>query len=231
LFAHAATVTEKNFAAEAFYAMTVLALGDIEEAERHVQRALEINPDFTTAIEVQAMVRASQGRLAESEAGFRRVLKNRNNPGRTYNSLGNVLLREEKYDEAESAFHSALEDKPDLLEAHWGLAEIERIRGNPAQAATHLRLALKGEPERALGWVTLGDTLARLHQFDEAAKSYERAAQLTPRNPEIYARLGYLKIIMNRPDEALAHWETALRLNPEFPGLRERMEKVRSAPR
>jgi Flp pilus assembly protein TadD len=50
---------------------------------------------------------------------------------------------------------------------------------------------------------------------------------LQPDNAEAHAGLGYMLALTGRNDEAAQQWAEALRLDPGFPGLRERLDKLR----
>jgi predicted Zn-dependent protease len=51
------------------------------------------------------------------------------------------LIRDGKLDEAERACHRLLDEFPDLPDGHMRLGQLFRARGEPKQAAQHLRLA------------------------------------------------------------------------------------------
>lgn len=61
---------------------------------------------------------------------------------------------------------------------------------------------------------------ARQHQqsgdFAAAATDYRAALKLRPQMPELWANLGFMENQMNRYDEAIQHFEHALRLRPQM---------------
>lgn len=228
LFASASVVTEDNYAAHAFYAMSVLMAGQPDEAERHASYALELKPDFPAALQVLALTYRAQGRLDEAVTQFRRVIELSLKPAGFYRNLADVLLEQKKFDEAAAAYESALELNPEITLARVGLAQVEMARGNTDAAIAHLRRALEINSGDYAGWILLGDTLAQARKFPEAAESYEKALRLNPDDAGTHARLGYVLIVLRKPEEALSHWEEALRIEPGFPGLRERIEAART---
>lgn len=230
LFAHASVVTENNYPAHAYYALSVFVAGDPDEAERHANYALELKPDFPAAIQVLALVDRQRGKLDEAAAGFRRVIELSPRPAGTYRDLGDVLLQQNKLDEATAAYEAALNLNPEMTQVRVNLARIDMARGDTDSAIARLRRALEINSGEAAGWLLLGDTLAQARKFAEAAESYEEALRLDPDNAETHARLGFVFVVLKRPADALSHWETALRINPQFPGLKERLDDLRGTP-
>ena len=61
-----------------------------------------------------------------------------------------------------------------------------------------------------------------------AADAYARVTSLRPELAEAHAGLGYMRALTGQPEAAARHWEEALRLKPDFPGLRERLHRIRA---
>jgi tetratricopeptide (TPR) repeat protein len=83
----------------------------------------------------------------------------------------------------------------------WGLAEQEY------RAAVQLRPS-------DMGWFLLGRLYIHNRRYDEAAKAYAHAAELSYQACERYLTLGELYVQMRRPDEALKAFARAVRLSP-----------------
>jgi len=49
---------------------------------------------------------------------------------------------------------------------------------------------------------------------------------LQPEEAQTHAALGYVFYLLQRPDEARREWAEALRLQPDFPGLRARLDAL-----
>jgi tetratricopeptide (TPR) repeat protein len=92
------------------------------------------------------------------------------------------LLRAERFTEARGIFSRLAKSRRDRGPALVGLAEIsfqEKHYEDAVKSAT--RAADRGGGVRAR--VLLGDAHFRLNQFKEAAKAYEGALKLDPKNP------------------------------------------------
>lgn len=93
----------------------------------------------------------------------------------------------------------------------------------PAQAAAPLdesRAAeLRGAAERNAGdrapRVELGDMYFDAGRFQEAARWYEDALKIDPRDPNVSTDLGIAYYYTNQPDRALAQFERSLAIDPK----------------
>jgi Flp pilus assembly protein TadD len=73
----------------------------------------------------------------------------------------------------------------------------------------------------------LGRFLYRTGKLEEARIRLTEAVALEPDTPAVHVDLGVTALKQENFDEALAQFETALRLQPEWPELRAFVEEVR----
>ena len=82
----------------------------------------------------------------------------------------------------------------------------------PAQIAARQR-----QTQAAVNKVVSSAQAARdMGRADEAIKLYDKAIALQPDNPQLYAECGLIKLAKREPFEALAYFDRATRLNPEY---------------
>lgn len=89
-------------------------------------------------------------------------------------------------DDAIALFGKALATQPDRYEARIRMARLVGLHGRHDEAAADLRKALqRAIPEvfAYFGWLFLGDEELALAHREEAARAYERAAELFPDSP------------------------------------------------
>jgi tetratricopeptide (TPR) repeat protein len=115
----------------------------------------------------------NQGKVAEAEATFHKVIGLQPDNAAAYHNLGKVLLDQKKLKEAETAFRKAIDLQPGLSAAHAGLGITLREQKKLKEAAAALREADKLSP---------GDP-----SIQTALRRTERWLQLDQRLPEILA--------------------------------------------
>jgi Tfp pilus assembly protein PilF len=98
---------------------------------------------------------------------------------------------------------------------HVRLALVERAEGNLVAAQTHLRTALRLQPDHAPAWNNLGNVQRQQGQPAAAQISYEKALELLPSYPEALTNLAALRVQQGRLEDGLALYERALSLHPE----------------
>jgi TolB-like protein len=130
--------------------------------------------------------------------------------------------------EARQRFEAALYRDADHFGALIGLASTLQIEADCFASDDRPRLLQQAEAAitRALALSPTNATAhyiaAEIHALaapDRAMRELEIAQSLGPQLPRIHARLGFMKIILGRPQETEAHIEDAIRLLPHDPEL------------
>jgi TolB-like protein/Tfp pilus assembly protein PilF len=117
------------------------------------------------------------------------------------------------------AAQNALETDPgDAL----ALAQLGRVAADfefdlPA-AARYYQRALETDPGNLLVLNPVGAMLMSIGRLDESRKVHEYRTARDPANPLAYNNLGNLRLVSRQWSDAVAAWQTALRLSPQFAG-------------
>jgi tetratricopeptide (TPR) repeat protein len=130
-----------------------------------------------------------------------------------------ALLQQERLEEAEKAFLSALSESPDHAPSSVQLARIYSRSGRPEEARRTLERALERRPNGILLLNELGSLLIGENEAAAARPIFERAVTVEPKNPR--ARLGLAESLGELGDleGALASLDEALPLGVRHPGL------------
>lgn len=94
------------------------------------------------------------------------------------------------------------------------LASSTRSAGDPAAAVSMYQQAISLDGGRPEAYTLLGDTLADLEAYDQAAEVFKKS--LERNGDSLTARLGYARVLLalQRPEAAIPHYETALKQSP-----------------
>jgi tetratricopeptide (TPR) repeat protein len=190
--------------------------GDLAEAEKHLRRAVEINPTNDVIQSNLALVLARQGNLAEATAHFYRALEINPADPATLNNMGITLAQQGKLDEAIQHFQRSLEIKPNDASGHTNLANVMLARGDMDGAMKHLRLAIEIEPANADNQNSLAIVLAKRGNFAEATRYLRRVVELKPGDAAATNNLAITLAKQGQLDEAVQRFQEALRIEPNF---------------
>jgi eukaryotic-like serine/threonine-protein kinase len=210
--------------AEAHTSLAVVAWHydwDWASADREFRRAIELNPDYSTAPDWYGLYLAEMGRFEEAIASVRRALELDPASVDINAGLGRVLFYARRYDESLEQYRKTIEMAPiyaafyaelAYLYEQMGLADEwlaarEKLTGRvPELYEAYLKHGIKGYWQKSL-------ELHRSHQsWDDF---YSRA--------QVYARLGEIdKAIeqLNKAFEVRDHQMAQLKVNPLFDPLR-----------
>ncbi len=146
-------------------------------------------------------------------------------------SLGDLLRKEERFDDASKAYDRALERVKNADARHWviyysrGITHEREKRWELADA--DFRRALELNPDQALVLNYLGYSLVeRGEKLDEALGMIERAVAAEPESGYIIDSLAWALFTLGRYEEALAPMERASLLEPLDPIVTDHLGDV-----
>ncbi|SFV39145.1 tetratricopeptide repeat protein [Hyphomicrobium facile] len=164
----------------------------------------------------QAVQHLKNDRLAEAEVAHRRVLARLPTHAPSLHHLGLIAYKRQETHDAVEYIRQSVAQQPDYHEAWLNLAIIlgEMRRSHEAIAACRECLAL--QPQNAEVHTVLGNLLTVVENDSEAMATYIKALDLKPDQPAVLVRLGNLMLKSGQVEAAVAHCQTALKLDPEF---------------
>jgi Flp pilus assembly protein TadD len=127
-----------------------------------------------------------------------------------YNNLGDILLQQQRADEALKFCRMAVALKPGGAEENANLANVLRYKQQLEEAAVYYRKASKLKPNFASFHGGLATTLVDLGKIKEAIDEYETAIRLDPTNGLVANNLAW--ILATCPDASLRNGKRALEL-------------------
>jgi Flp pilus assembly protein TadD len=116
-------------------------------------------------------------------------------------------------------FQTALQIKPDNVEACYNLGYALLQKGRVDEAIAHFQTVLQIKPDYAEAHNNLGSVLLKIGNVDEAITHYQKALQIKPDNAVIHNNLGNALLQKGNVDEAIAHYQTALQIKPDSPDV------------
>ena len=197
---------------------TRLELDQIDRAEEHFQRALDIFPQDANPLHDLARIRMFQGRIEEATAYLQRARELGSVSSAAFKDAGEAFAKQGRYEEALEAYGTALEIDPELAEAHLGrgnaLFQLERyeeaIKSMSAAAVGQPNLRSEGSFHRFMGIASQA-----LGRADAAFEHFRQAQQINPRDAVVLDHLALLHFTRKQFAEAVELYEDLVEINPE----------------
>jgi Tfp pilus assembly protein PilF len=133
-----------------------------------------------------------------------------------FNSLGNVLNEQKKYDEAIVKYQKAIKLNPKNAPAYnnWGNVLDEQKKYD--EAIAKYQKAIELDPKYALAYNGWGNVLSDKKKYDEAIAKYQKAIELDPKYALAYDNWGNVLYDQKKYDEAIAKYQKAIELDPKY---------------
>jgi tetratricopeptide (TPR) repeat protein len=193
-----------------------LSIDDLDAAELHYRKALEIHSQRTDALNGLAVVLARQHRLPEAMETLRQVLTLDPHCARAHHNLGIALTEQGHIELAITSLQSAIEVDPCYVEAHLNLANALRTAGRLKEAHARYLSAISLQPGNVKALHDLGTLRTQLKRPEEAAVTLRQVIRLDRDHVDGWNSLGLTQLAMGEFSEAIASFEHALGINPHW---------------
>jgi tetratricopeptide (TPR) repeat protein len=212
--------------------------GRLEDASERFREARRIRADDHVATIRLAEVSIGLNRLREAREALQSVIDVF--PALAQNGLGEVALRERRFDDAVRHFRAALERVPQASSIHYSLAMAYRGLGQVEEARSHLEqrgtagikvgdpivdgleLLVRGER----GLVARGRRAYEAGHYPEAAAAFARAIEAAPASATARVNLGLTHLQLGNTPEAVTQLRAAFELAPDDPDVSRELLRV-----
>jgi protein O-mannosyl-transferase len=174
---------------------------DLEEAKRHAEIAVALEPEYSGGWYNLAGAHAALGNHVAAVSAYERVL---------------VALERE----GTSAEWTA--------RVQWSLGRSLDALGRSGEAITLYERALALRPGFASAHRDLGVALGSLGRHDEALRHFLEAVRLEPTVADNFANAGAALLMLRKPGDAIGYLESALRLDPGHAAARQYLAAARA---
>lgn len=225
LFEHAVRVSDRNDVAEDFLASALFAAGRFDEAAVHAGRARELNPRNDRVLVTLAGLSERQGKMDEAMSWYRAALTLRPDNPLVQCQLGLLELSRGRADEARTLLIPALRSAPALRERTRQIGRTALEHGDPA-ALFFYQVVLVADPTDGEAHAGAGFALLARKDAVGAIVHFRAAVERAPALTNAHVALGFLLIQTGDRAGGIAEWQRALELNPNIPGLRDRLQQA-----
>jgi len=184
-----------------------------------LRQALALEPDFALAWtglargyrhEAEFFSAAVAPTYAQARAAASRALELAPERVEGHIELGRIRTSDWDWQGAEAALARALQLAPENAAALLAAGVLARIRGQLPEAIAFGRRAVALDPLSVDGHQQLARTLVAAGQLDAAEDSIRTATDLNPATGMLHARLGTIRLMQGRPEEAITVYRKEL---------------------
>jgi Tfp pilus assembly protein PilF len=197
LYEHAVEVYDGDKVTQNNYGGLLMNLGRIDQAIVHFEKAVALDPKFTTGLENLGNAYFRQGNLEKARQNL--ALAARYDPSLPDASfyLGMTLVQLGRADEARAAFQSALRIglRPDVAaRAHAQIGEIFLKERKPEDAIPEFQQAVDLDPKWIEARKYFGGVLARAGQTQQAVAQFSKVLEISPTDHDAQKALELLRL-------------------------------------
>ncbi|KAA8903020.1 hypothetical protein FN846DRAFT_954603 [Sphaerosporella brunnea] len=194
--------------------------GEFADAAKDYQKSIELDRDFIFSHIQLGVTQYKMGSIASSMATFRRCIKNFDKVPDVYNYYGELLLDQQKYQEAIEKFDLAIEmekqTKPmgmNVLPLINKALALFQWKQDFSEAEKLCERALLLDPDCDIAVATMAQLLLQQGKVHRALEYFERAAALSRTEAEIVNALSYAEAT-----------RTQLQVQEKYPQLASKLQ-------
>ena len=222
----------------------LLRKGALDEAEQHLDRALQLRKNHVEAPLNLGRIALKRGNRADAERLFQVSIDNAMTVQRLDSSVAGRPILRRSYAQpmidlaalkleandlasAETLYRRAVEQDPLNAIALTGLGETLRLRGRVAEALELQAQANELDPDSVQVRINLGSALLEAGQLNEALLAWTTVLQQDPNNAQAANNIGLYFATIGKWKDAVDMFEMALRLKPDFELARRNLDAAR----
>jgi tetratricopeptide (TPR) repeat protein len=204
-------------------ALVDIADFQLPAAQQRLEKALETDPGFVDATLYLTRVYLGGDYFNKARRTVEQALKQAPRDARVLALAGFVDIAFRHYANARDLFNRAINESPQLGEAHLGLAFCLFRFGEMDQALREMLTATLLDPRLAAYQSELGKAFYQVRAFDKSLATWDYAAKLDPKDPMPHFFKGIALTDLNRPGEAIQSINRSIELNDNRAVFRSRL--------
>lgn len=197
-------------------AISLMGLGDFEEAILNLNKAINLQPDYPEAFNNLGIAFQELGDIASALESFKNAIDIKPDYAEALFNLANVYKGQKNHHKAISLFKTALKIKPTLIESYEGLAFSLMEMGEFEKAVDVLVRLISINPKSYRAINALGLAFIRLDQPERALQSLSMAQKTNCSNTETYNNMGIALNKLGQFRLAQQTLERAIALDPNY---------------
>jgi tetratricopeptide (TPR) repeat protein len=193
-----------------------LTRGNLEEAESHYHKAINLNATFLVARERLGELLVTRGKFEDAELEFINSLTINHDFLDSNMNLASLYALTKQPLKALPYIRKALKLDPKNAEAHYNLANILIMLDKTNEAYSEYAKSIELKPNYSQAYYNWANALVSNRQFDAALDKYSLAINYNPTYFLAEYNLGNTFASLHRFKDAVKHYTRTLELNSKF---------------
>ncbi len=190
--------------------------GNLEEAQRLYERALQINPGYVLIHINLSMVYAAQGQHQKAADLLLEGIRISPYRFKLYNNLGAIYNYMGRHKDAALYLKKGAELEPYNAMVHFNLASAYYRLGLIDQAVYHYQRSIELEPNDPEKYFNLGLALHRKGNLNKALQAFQTAGQINPGHASTWFNAGLVSVELGDFASAQRSLAQLRRIDPEL---------------
>ena len=201
---------------EFYIGLTSYKEGKHEEAIKHYDQAIDINPQFAEAYNNRGITKDLLGRHEEAIADYDQAIRINPQFAEAYYNRGTTKDLLGRHEEAIADYDQAIRINSQYAEAYYNRGNAKGELGKHEEAIADYDEAIHINPQFAQAYCNKGNVKLALGQHDDAIADYDQAIRINPQFAKAYYNRGNAKSMLGRYEEAIADFNETIRISPQF---------------
>ena len=201
---------------EFYIGLTSYKKGKYEEAVKHYDEAIRLNPQYAGAYNNRGNAKSAFGRHEEAIADYDEAIRLSPQHAPSYNNRGIAKSALGRHEESIADYNEAIRLNPQDANAYCNRGKAKSVLGRHEETITDCNEAIRFNPQYADAYNDRGNAKHVLGRHEEAIADYNEAIRLNPQDTDAYNNRGNAKHALGRHEEAIADYDEAIRLNPQY---------------
>ncbi len=190
----------------------LLNQGEILQAQKHLQKNLQTNPDDIDSRLLLGTVNDFLGETDEALRVWNAGINGTDNDYALYMSIGEIRLRQG----TKGNYHQAIRNKLQGLPAQDSTEDRRYKTQQLNLAVAAFQKATDYYPYESDAWENLATTYQYLNHYEMALRCWEHLNEVYPQHDNFIVKLGYCRLTLGHLLESKKAFDKALQINPRL---------------
>ncbi len=201
-------------------------INEFEPALAYCRQAIKCNPLYVQNYDEMGNIFLASGKTEEALIQYKNALKlSPNNPVR-YNQIIDILIKNERFKDAESIMKLAHGTSMDFDELNFQYGKVLYFLGKVNKAVIYFEKALAKDPDNKIILNMMGICLKDLGKLEDALKHYNHALKNYPLDIKIMVNKGLCLIKLSRLEQAKKLFAQILTIDPTHKKALRNLEDI-----